>query len=243
MSNHDPDDAPPATFGERLSLAMREAGIASNSELARRVNVTRNTVKQWRDGVTGAKGDNLLAVARAVGRSADWLEYGREYGVKPPADGRRYPVISAAAPPEAPAAADALREKTSGSFAYAGARPGLPSLGGAASAAPRYYRRDYEDGAKTFVIISDDDALSGHTGDIAIPKGSAVFLDPQRTPSHGDVVAYTFGDDPAIRLRRYRTDGDDIYLCPLNPDFNIIRPDGRYRIIAVALRFERSLLG
>ncbi|OZI26692.1 LexA family transcriptional repressor [Bordetella genomosp. 9] len=65
---------------ERLKEAMAEAdggrGI-SQSELARRVRVTRSAIAHWVSGaVTELKGENLIATAGALGVNPTWLSRG-----------------------------------------------------------------------------------------------------------------------------------------------------------------------
>lgn len=70
------------TLQERLRQAMAEAdggkGV-TQSELARRVRVTRSAVAHWLSGaVTELKGENLISVAGALGVNPAWLSQGIE---------------------------------------------------------------------------------------------------------------------------------------------------------------------
>jgi phage repressor protein C with HTH and peptisase S24 domain len=69
-----------STLAERIREAMTDAdggrGITS-AELARRARVTRSAVAHWLSGSTAElKGDNLLAVAAALGVTPTWLSHG-----------------------------------------------------------------------------------------------------------------------------------------------------------------------
>ncbi len=65
------------TLAERLKAALKEAGI-SQSELSRRVGVSRSAVSLWCDGTTTSlDGDNLLKTAEVLGISPVWLNTGR----------------------------------------------------------------------------------------------------------------------------------------------------------------------
>lgn len=59
----------------------------SNRQLAEAVGVDPATVSQWRSGAFPPSDDNLTAVARYLGRSANWFRAGRD-------DPRRRPLVS-----------------------------------------------------------------------------------------------------------------------------------------------------
>lgn len=62
---------------ERLDIAITSAGI-SQSELARRVKLSRGAVSLWFVGSTKElKGHNLLAAAEALGVNPSWLDTGK----------------------------------------------------------------------------------------------------------------------------------------------------------------------
>ena len=64
-------------LSERLKYALDEAQI-NQSELARRVGVTRGAVSLWFKGATNSlDGENLLKTAQALGFSASWLATGK----------------------------------------------------------------------------------------------------------------------------------------------------------------------
>jgi phage repressor protein C with HTH and peptisase S24 domain len=65
------------TLAERLRAALKDTGI-NQSELGRRVGVTRGAVSFWLTGQTTAlEGENLVKVATALGISPVWLATGR----------------------------------------------------------------------------------------------------------------------------------------------------------------------
>ena len=65
-------------FSERLQAAM-EAAKLNQSDLARKIGLTRAAVNQVVSGATkGMKPANLVAVARALGVRVEWLATGEE---------------------------------------------------------------------------------------------------------------------------------------------------------------------
>jgi phage repressor protein C with HTH and peptisase S24 domain len=65
------------TLAERLRAALDESGM-NQSELARRIGLTRGAVSLWLSGsTTSLAGDNLLSAAKMLGVSPNWLATGR----------------------------------------------------------------------------------------------------------------------------------------------------------------------
>lgn len=72
-------------LSERLRLAMDEAGM-SQAELARKVGVKAPSINGWLSGKAKfLRGENLLAAARALKVSQDWLATGKG-SMRPAAD-------------------------------------------------------------------------------------------------------------------------------------------------------------
>lgn len=66
------------SIGERIRNARTDTGL-SMAELGRRVGVSRASVHQWETGQsTGIKPPNLLALAKALGTSMEWLAGGKQ---------------------------------------------------------------------------------------------------------------------------------------------------------------------
>lgn len=64
------------TIGERIKARRIELTL-SQKELGKRTKVSRAAVSQWENGDTkGLRPDNLLAAARALGVSVEWLVTG-----------------------------------------------------------------------------------------------------------------------------------------------------------------------
>lgn len=77
-------------LADRLRAALEDSGF-NQSELARRVGVSRGAVSLWLNGsTTSLTGDNLLKVASVLGVSANWLASGR--GKMKPASAQEIPL-------------------------------------------------------------------------------------------------------------------------------------------------------
>ncbi|WP_434706691.1 helix-turn-helix transcriptional regulator [Pseudomonas sp. D4-18] len=70
-------------FSERVKARMKALGLRA-TDISERTGVSRTTVSFWLSGTNGAKGKNLLALAKTLECSPDWLSD----GVGSPEDGR-----------------------------------------------------------------------------------------------------------------------------------------------------------
>lgn len=64
-------------FGQRLRAAFKSKGLRQNS-VAIALNVKPQSVNQWLSGKSSPNKDNLLALAKLLGTTSDWLLYGKE---------------------------------------------------------------------------------------------------------------------------------------------------------------------
>jgi len=62
-------------FKDRLTQRLKETGL-TQSDLAKRINVSRTTITFWKTGVNKLSGENLMALAKALRCSAHWLATG-----------------------------------------------------------------------------------------------------------------------------------------------------------------------
>lgn len=62
-------------FKDRLTQRLKETGL-TQSELAKRIGVSKTTITFWKTGVNKLSGENLMALAKALRCSARWLATG-----------------------------------------------------------------------------------------------------------------------------------------------------------------------
>lgn len=62
-------------FKDRLARRMTEKGLTA-TELTRLLGVSKATISFWVNGANGPKGKNLLALAKALDCSPEWLAHG-----------------------------------------------------------------------------------------------------------------------------------------------------------------------
>ncbi len=65
------------TITDRIKKRAKELNI-TQVELARKVGKTKGAINQWFKGATKPNGSNLLALAKALDVTPEWLETGKE---------------------------------------------------------------------------------------------------------------------------------------------------------------------
>lgn len=73
---------PEASLGERVAWARKRLprGRRGQESVGKEVGVTRQAVSAWENDVYPPEGNNLKALARCLGVSAEWILAGREGG-------------------------------------------------------------------------------------------------------------------------------------------------------------------
>jgi SOS-response transcriptional repressor LexA len=221
---------------ERLYRAAKELrGIGTKAELARALNQSFQTVKNWE--TRGMSKAGMLNAQAELGCSATWLETGKgamtaespvgqspapdfDENVRPSTLGtRRIPVISAVQ-------AGALRDMDS---------PYEPGDG---------YAVEYTDdmGLSRWTFALDIEGLS------MMPEfrpGDRVIVDPEVSPNPGDFVVARNGSNQAT-FKKYRPRGIDqqgnmiFELVPLNDDYPTLRSDTEHLIVIGVLMEHRK---
>ena len=65
------------TFAKRLTTAMFRAGL-TQTELAKRLNITKGALNQWTSGATTPHPANMVRVAQLLGVDPVWLRTGEK---------------------------------------------------------------------------------------------------------------------------------------------------------------------
>lgn len=200
-----------STLQERLREALADSRI-SQSELARRVGLSRGAVSFWFNGITKElTSDNLLAAAQALGVNPVWLGSGK--GPK-----------SARAPISSPDFDNNVAPSSIGSrrvplinYVQAGE---LTEIGAAFSGeALEYLLTDMDLSEHAFAL-----EIAGMSMSPDFKPGDRIIVDQEMCPQPGDfVVARNGGYEATFKKYRPRgidENGNDVFeLVPLNEDF------------------------
>lgn len=193
------------TLGDRLKLAMRNAGV-TQSELAEKLGITQQAVQMACSGKS-KRSKHLERMAEILGVSASWLAFGAD-SPEPQAGpiGKAVPLYSIdqlSKGEETDARTPCPFHCGPNTYAFT-----VEGMAGMASAMHPMYGRAY-------------------------PVGSIVFVDPDQANKvqHNDVVAAMLTDDNAFTFRVLLREAGRDTLMPLNPQFPNIDPSRPFKIV------------
>lgn len=200
-----------STLQERLREALADSQI-SQSELARRVGLSRGAVSFWFNGVTKElTADNLLAAAQALGVNPIWLGSGK--GSKKPGAALLSPDFDSNVVPSSIGS----RRVPLINYVQAGE---LTEIGAAFSGeALEYLLTDMDLSEHAFAL-----EIAGMSMSPDFKPGDRIIVDQEVCPQPGDfVVARNGGYEATFKKYRPRgidDNGNDVFeLVPLNEDF------------------------
>jgi SOS-response transcriptional repressor LexA len=84
---------------------------------------------------------------------------------------------------------------------------------------------------KAFAVRMEDNTMLPR-----YPKGTIFIIEPDLTPQDKDFAAVRVGSQATIQFKQIMFDGEDLYLKPLNSDFEIKRIDKPYDIVGVMVQ-------
>lgn len=204
------------TMGERIRARRKEMKIRQDA-LGKMVGVSNAAISQWERSETEPKGDNLLALAKALNCSPTYLHNGEQslanvayHGVNKPKGS--YPLIS------------------------------WVSAGQWMEAVEPYHRRAIDHWYETTVECSEDsfwldvqgDSMTSPAG-LSIPEGMVILVDPEVEPRSGKLVVAKLEGVNEATFKKYVVDTGRKYLKPLNPQYPMIEVDGNCKIIGVVV--------
>ena len=193
----------------RLYDAAREIkGIRGQSDLARELNTSPQTVNNWEARGISKKG--LLHIQSVLGISASWIDTG---------EGRKFVHDKSNVAP----AQIGTKQVPLISYVRAGNWTGVDP----------YQPYDAHDWLMTDLDVSSGAFALEIKGDSMLPEfrpGDRVIIDPGVRPQPGDYVVAKNGEEEATfkkyRLRSINEQGVEVFeLVPLNPDYPSIRSD------------------
>jgi phage repressor protein C with HTH and peptisase S24 domain len=198
------------TLAERLRAALDESGM-NQSELARRIGLTRGAVSLWLTGsTTSLAGDNLLNAAKTLGVSPNWLSTGR---------GRMKPTptkeVSLDENPDYPAIRR-VKIKLSAGVTGFGVEPLNEDHAPIVFARSWYETNGYR--PESLIAIK----VNGSSMETGLYDGDWVVINTDDvTPRNGIVFAVNYDGEPVIK-RLFKTDGTWVAASD-NPDKRLYR--------------------
>lgn len=218
-------------FKDRMQQRMQELGIKS-VDIHRELGVSKTTVSFWLNGSNEAGGNNLLALAKYLECSPEWLKFGdgapdanpshKGSNISQPNAGpsnvasvyfkeaRKFPVISWVTAGDWAEAIDMFQ-------------PGV---------AEQWEASDCNVGDNAFWLRVIGDSMTAPSG-VSIPEGHLILVDPAASADNGSLVVAKLVDSDEVTFKKLVIDAGQKYLKPLNPNYRTIEINGNCRIVGV----------
>ncbi|HBR3463180.1 LexA family transcriptional regulator [Klebsiella pneumoniae] len=203
-------------MGERIRARRKELKIRQ-AALGKMVGVSNVAISQWERSETEPNGENLLALARALQCSPDFLLKGDLSNTNVAYHGRHdprgsYPLIS------------------------------WVSAGQWMEAVEPYHRRAIDNWYETTVECSEDsfwldvqgDSMTAPAG-LSIPEGMVILVDPEVEPRNGKLVVAKLEGENEATFKKLVIDAGRKFLKPLNPQYPMLEVNGNCKIIGVVV--------
>ena len=193
-------------INERIVSARTRLGI-SQSELARIVGVSPQTVQQWESGETSPRPSRYKGLANALHVTEQWLVFGVG-GLRPIEKGRQ-DRDNITQGPDIRGRVPLISWTTAGHWSEIvdNFQPGDAEdwIATTAKVGPRAYAL----------------RIRGDSMEPVIPDGSVVIVDPDIAPDHRKIVIVRQNNDEAT-CKRLVYEGGKPYLKPENPRYPVI---------------------
>lgn len=209
---------------KRLYQAAKKLkGISGQSELARAINASPQTVKNWE--ARGVSKQGILEAQRSIGCNAEWLATGRgEMILSNLSEG---PNIRGKVPLISWIQAGTWSEIID-NFSKGDAEEWMPC--------------PINHSPGTFVLRVRGESMYNPNGRPSFQDGDLIFVDPERQALHGSLVVVRLDDTIEATFKKLVIEGDRKYLRALNPAWPepIIQINGHATICGVVIfRGER----
>lgn len=93
----------------------------------------------------------------------------------------------------------------------------------------------------SFAVQMDNDSMVSAVGDVTIPQGATLIVDPTQEPTAGRVVVALLDDNKTVTIKKLSIDGPNIYLVPLNSNYKAMQIASLQQIIGVCLQMLSKL--
>lgn len=202
-----------STVAQRLKIARERAGL-SQSELARQLGITSQSVNIWESGKTRPSRDNLAALARLTNVSVHWLLLGEELQ-------------------EQATTANLLASKFGGRIVRRLSMESAVARATPDSSAPELVSI-FPCGSDSYYIMLEDSS-----NDPVYPIGTICVMDPNARPLPCKFVLASFDDKPVTGLITFETTaaGTVTIVTPLAQGWPAYRSDhGALDVVSVAIQ-------
>ncbi len=215
--------------GARIRQRRKELKL-TQQQIAHSVGCSRVSVTQWEIGDNYPGGANLLALAKVLGCSTDWIMYGATHS--------NDDVINT------PQERTSEWNQTHGSPILGR----IPLISWEEVSNYMLHQDDSNEEVKVidylprieitgpnafYVTMQGDSMVAPPGGAVSLPEGTILLIDPSSTIDVGDCVAALVGG--AMVVKKYVQDGNHHFLMPLNSSYTAVRVDESCTLVGPVL--------
>lgn len=211
------------TTGQLIALAREQLGI-NQSELARRLSVTPQSVQAWEADKNSPRHKKLKEVGDALGVTASWLL--GEDGQSPRVEREDSNVELALQPTRSFSYPEI-------SWVQAGSATEAIELSNIA-ACPRH-TSDVWAGENGFWLRVVGASMTSPAGGNSFPEGFLILIAPDTEPHYGQYVVARMIDTNEATFKQLVRDAGELYLKPLNPAFPMKAVDDAWEIVGTVV--------
>ena len=217
-------------FARRLKVAAREAGQEARglgAFLAKITGTTPKAASKWLGAESIPRPDKLAVIAKHLGVTQQWLQYGETESIRlrePDAD---YYVSNVQATSEETGSRQApvISWVQAGEWGEA-IDLHLPGFGEEFEPVPPTA------GPNAFWLRVVGDSMTSQSG-LSVPEGHLILVDPDIQADNGSLVVAKLDDTQEVTFKQLVVDAGQKYLKPLNRDYRTIPINGNCRIVGV----------
>jgi SOS-response transcriptional repressor LexA len=221
-------------FKDRLQSRMKAQGLTA-TDLSKATGVSKTTVSFWVNGTNGAKGANLLALAKALRCPPEWLSSGSGS----PELEKRGHALSGNQPADTEPSNVELALQPTRSFSYpeiswvqAGSAREAMEVGNVALC-PQH-SSDVWAGENAFWLRVVGNSMSSSSGN-SFPEGFLILVAPDIEPRPGQYVVARMIDSNEATFKQLVRDAGELYLKPLNPSYPTKAIDNTWEIVGTVV--------
>jgi len=201
------------TLRNRLIAKRREHGL-TQQEVARMSGISQAAYQKLESGQAKSS-RKLSAIARTLGVTAEWLEYGVDPGlIADVRDRGNVYELNPSGKANVSPVTSRIRAVPEISWVQAGAWTDMESLEGLDLTEVKHWPCPVECSEHTFALRVEGDSMAP-----TFPQGSIIFVDPEVPAISGKKVVAKLVDQDKATFKQYIEDGDQKMLKAMNPNW------------------------
>lgn len=208
------------TISERITQRMHALNL-KGKDLVSATGASKGSVSQWMNGGGAPSSRYITSLAKILKVSENWLLNGGVLNLNESLDLSLPPVNSV----------PLLSLQQAASWSDYMKNTSITSCVQLAGEIP----------VNTFAVVLKSDSMSASGGGISIPNGSTVFVDPDRTIQHGNIVLALPKETTTPIIRKLEIEGPDILLVPTNQRYPSIMLDDLSCILGVCFKIQQDI--